>query len=216
MKRKEMIEFAQTIVIRLYDLGFISNVQEAISTNSIYIHTIQTPDMVRVSDHGVNNGQVKFNFLPTQKNKSTFKNGNYYYSMTEEGIEDFLFDFKLACPIVKKEEVKAIQEIIAAKDNVKKYIIKHKHTNTYFIENSNSFGKTMGTKLYDCRNSVTEEEYPFIYKNFRINLQSAQVFMGEPNITKIMKEHNVNDYNIDNYLILEVSCRSKGQSLITL
>lgn len=92
MKRKEINEYAQSIVVRLYDIGYFGSVQESVSTNSFYIHITQVPDIIRLSDHGFN--YEMYNFLPRQKIVRSVKNGKYFYSMSYDGIEAFINDFK--------------------------------------------------------------------------------------------------------------------------
>lgn len=60
MKRKEINEYAQSIVVRLYDIGYFGSVQESVSTNSFYIHITQVPDIIRLSDHGFNYEMYNF------------------------------------------------------------------------------------------------------------------------------------------------------------
>lgn len=50
MKRKEINEYAQSIVVKLYDIGYFGSVQESVSTNSFYIHITQVPDIIRLSE----------------------------------------------------------------------------------------------------------------------------------------------------------------------
>lgn len=101
MKGKEINEYAQSIVVRLYDIGYFGSVQESVSTNSFYIHITQVPDIIRLSDHGFN--YEMYNFLPRQKIVRSVKNGKYFYNMSYDGIEAFINDFKQHNHVIDEE-----------------------------------------------------------------------------------------------------------------
>lgn len=85
MKRKEINEYAQSIVVRLYDIGYFGSVQESVSTNSFYIHITQVPDIIRLSDHGFN--YEMYNFLPRQKIVRSVKMVNIFIACLMMGLK---------------------------------------------------------------------------------------------------------------------------------
>lgn len=201
MKRKEINEYAQSIVVRLYDIGYFGSVQESVSTNSFYIHITQVPDIIRLSDHGCN--YEMYNFLPRQKIVRSIKNGKYFYSMTYDGIEAFISDFKQHNHVID-EDINLIKEKrqIALK-HAKRYVLCHLPTNSYYFENSNGYGKRMRKILYQKYNIIDENLCNFLAWNFRFNINSAAIFRGmaiESEIKYIVKDYD----SISNYKLIEV------------
>lgn len=202
MKRKEINEYAQKIVIELYEIGFFGNVQESISTNSFYIHITQVPDLIRLSDHGFNH--ERYNFLPRQKTIRSVKNNKYFYSMSYEGIDAFLSDFKQHNHVVEEHipYVKKMQENILK--DWKQYVLCHIPTNTYYYENSNGYGKGMRQMLYTRHQVLGENLCNFLAWNFRFNIKSAAIFKGKPIQSEI--ESIIGDYDdASNYKFVEIT-----------
>lgn len=201
MKRKEINEYAQSIVVRLYDIGYFGSVQESVSTNSFYIHITQVPDIIRLSDHGFN--YETYNFLPRQKIIRSVKNGKYFYSMSYEGIDAFIDDFKQHNRVVDKD-IPLIKEMQQnALKYAKRYVLCHVPTNTYYYENSNGYGKGMREMIYQKYHTMGERLCNFLAWNFRNNIKSAAIFRGQPIQAEI--EAIVKDYDsIKNYKLVEV------------
>ena len=201
MKRKEINEYAQSIVVRLYDIGYFGSVQESVSTNSFYIHITQVPDIIRLSDHGFN--YEMYNFLPRQKIVRSVKNGKYFYSMSYDGIEAFINDFKQHNHVIDEDIDLVKEKQLTALKYTKRYVLCHLPTNTYYYENSNGYGKGMREMLYQKYNVMGERLCNFLVWNFRFNVKSAAIFRGEPIKAEI--EAIVKDYDsIDNYKLIEV------------
>lgn len=202
MKRKEINEYAQKIVIELYEIGFFGNVQESISTNSFYIHITQVPDLIRLSDHGMN--YEKYNFLPRQKTLRSVKNNKYFYSMSDDGINAFLSDFKQHNHVVDElvPHVKKMQESVLK--DWKQYVLCHIPTNTYYYDKSNGYGKGMRQMLYTRYQTMGERLCNFLAWNFRFNVQSAALFRGKPIQSEI--EAIIQDYDdVSNYKFVEIT-----------
>lgn len=202
MKRKEINEYAQKIVIELYEIGFFGNVQESISTNSFYIHITQVPDLIRLSDHGMN--YEKYNFLPRQKTIRSVKKDKYFYSMSYEGINAFLSDFKQHNHVVDElvPHIKKMQENVLK--DWKQYILCHIPTNTYYYENSNGYGKGMRQMLYTRYQVLGESLCNFLAWNFRFNIKSAAIFKGKPIQAEIESIIGDND-DVSNYKFVEIT-----------
>lgn len=201
MKRKEINEYAQSIVVKLYDIGYFGTIQESVSTNSFYIHITQVPDIIRLSDHGFN--YEMYNFLPRQKIVRSVKNGKYFYSMSNNGIEAFINDFKQYNHVID-EDIDLIKEKQQmALKRTKRYVLCHLPTNTYYYENSNGYGKGMKQILCQKYSASEERLCNFLTWNFRFNVKSAAIFRGEPIKSEI--EAIVKDYDsIDNYKLIEI------------
>lgn len=202
MKRKEINEYAQKIVIELYEIGFFGSVQESISTNSFYIHITQVPCLIRLSDHGMN--YEKYNFLPRQKTIRSVKKDKYFYSMSYDGINAFLSDFKQhnhvvdeLVPHVKKMQEKALKDW-------KQYVLCHIPTNTYYYENSNGYGKGMKNMLHIHHKDYNGRLCNFLAWNFRFNIKSAALFKGKPIQSEIKAIVGDND-DISNYKLVEIT-----------
>lgn len=199
MKRKEIHEYAQRIVVDLYEIGFFGSVQESISTNSFYINITQVPYKIRLSDHG--NNYEKYNFLPRQKIIRSVKNGSYFYSMSYEGIDAFLSDFKQHNNVVDEHitEVKKMQQNVL--NAYRQYVLCHIPTNTYYYENCNGYGKGMKNMLHIHHKNYDEKLCNFLAFNFRFNISGAALFRGSS--AKSEMESIVKGYDdVSNYKLV--------------
>lgn len=122
------------------------------------------------------------------------KNGKYFYSMSYDGIEAFINDFKQHNHVIDEDIDLVKEKQLTALKYTKRYVLCHLPTNTYYYENSNGYGKGMREMLYQKYNVMGERLCNFLAWNFMFNGNYCKATFD---VTNILDDGTITDLKIE-------------------
>ena len=102
MKKREIRDFAMSLMLELTSNGYTVLVSESKKSKSIYLTCLHVPKRIRISDHGFK--YDAYNFTPRHAGGERINNGKIFFPMSPEGINGLLETIKNENPLVQFEK----------------------------------------------------------------------------------------------------------------